>query len=65
MQLSEFVSRLIPEGWSWCLYGPCSNYAARAVLISPDYRIQIGREGKSIDDAIRAAARDARSGARA
>lgn len=63
--LDDIIAERIPLGWSWSLYSECGDlYKARAVLVSPDHRIHIGREGKSIDEALRNAARDARSGAK-
>lgn len=60
--LGSHIDGMVPAGWSWCIYGPSAMYAARAVLVSPDHRIHIGREAQTIDDAIRAASRAARSG---
>jgi hypothetical protein len=63
-RIGEATERMIPSGWSWCLYGPTETHKARAVLVSPDYRTHIGREAASIDEALAVAARDAAGGAR-
>ncbi len=60
--LDDVIIARVPDGWSWSLYGECLHYKARAVLVSPDHRVHIGREAATIDEALRAAARDARSG---
>ncbi len=36
----------------------------RAVVTSPDHRVHIGRTGKTIDEALRNAVRDAKAGCR-
>jgi hypothetical protein len=46
------------------MYGPCGNYRARAVLVSPDCRVQIAREANTIDEALNIAAQDVRAGAK-
>lgn len=62
--MADIITERVPEGWSWTLYSESSSYKARAVIVSPDFRIQIGREGKTIDEALNAAARAARNGER-
>jgi hypothetical protein len=64
VNLDAYITKSIPYDWDWCLFGACSNYRARAVLMSPDRRVQIGREGNTIDEALRAAITAARDGKR-
>jgi hypothetical protein len=58
------IQRLIPRGWTWTIYGPSGDRPARAVLVSPDWRIHIGREGKDGAQALFLAAEAAKQGAR-
>ena len=62
--LSADIEFLIPTGWTWSLHGPNAIYQARAVLASPDYKIQIGREGPDIDAALKDALSALRDGAK-
>lgn len=62
--LADHIGSLMPDGLSWSLYGAGAMYQSRAVLVSPDHRTHIGREADTIDNAIRLAARAARSGAK-
>jgi hypothetical protein len=39
-------------GWMPTLYWPTETTKARAVLVSPDYRKQLGRGGETVDDAL-------------
>lgn len=60
--IDDIILGRVPAGWTWCVYGPSSTYKARAVLVCPNYRIHIGREGRTVEEALKIAARDARSG---
>lgn len=51
------------DGWTWALYSPSGSLPARCVLTSPDSRVHIGREGRSVSDAVRAAVAAAINGA--
>lgn len=62
LTLGDMIAERVPEGWRWCLYSECSTYRARAVLISPDYKVQIGREAETIDEALRLAVAAVRRG---
>lgn len=62
--LDRAIEKMVPVGWTWSLYGPSGELPARAVLVSPDFRTHIGRNGRTAEDAIRIAARDARGGMR-
>lgn len=62
--LDAIIAEHIPDGWTWALYGPSAVSQARAVLISADHRIQIGRDGATITAALRLAVRAARAGER-
>jgi hypothetical protein len=62
--LDREIEKMIPSGWSWALYSARTGWPARAVITSPDYRVHIGREGESVEAALRKAARDARAGER-
>ena len=64
MQLGKEIERRIPKGWSWSLYCSSENDRARAVLVSLDYRIHIGREGDDIDVALQIAILAAKNGER-
>jgi hypothetical protein len=58
------IERMIPKGWMWTIYGPSGERPARAVLVSPDWKIHIGREGKDGGQALVSAAMAAKQGAR-
>jgi hypothetical protein len=55
MSIASQIDRVAPNGWDWCLYGPCSQYKARAVFMSPDRKQYAAANGSDIDDAIRRA----------
>lgn len=55
------IEKVVPKGWTWSLY---SGASPRAVLVSPDWRIHIGRDGKTLEQALRSAGEAARSGER-
>lgn len=52
------IENLVPKGWYWTLYSSVN----RAVLVSPDMKIHIGREAKTLEQALRDACRAARNG---
>ena len=62
VDVDDAVERVIPPGWYWTVYGPSGDRAARAVLVSHDYRTHIGRDGATGQAALRTAAQAARSG---
>jgi hypothetical protein len=62
--LDEIIRDRIPEGAEFCIYSASEVSPARVCLSSPDRRQYIGREGESVDEAMRAAARDYRAGLR-
>jgi hypothetical protein len=47
-------------GWTWALYAPTASMKARAVLIRPDYRVQVGCDGETVEQALCAALEAAR-----
>lgn len=50
------IERRVPDGWIWTLYsGSYPGVRQRAVLVSPDYRIHIGRDGETLEEAFTAA----------
>jgi len=53
------IEKIVPQGWVWSLY---SGEKPRAVLVSPDYRVHIGRDGKTLQAALIAASDAARRG---
>lgn len=53
------IEKVVPKGWIWSLY---SGERPRAVLVSSDYKIHIGRDGKTLKDALLAACAAARNG---
>lgn len=63
--ISLDVENLIPTGWSWTIYGPSGdNRQVRVVLVSPDFRVHIGRTANTIEEALRLASEDATTGKR-
>lgn len=63
-KLDDIIGERIPDGWRWCLYSAYDGFEPRAVVTSPDHRVHIGRTGKTIDEALRCAVRDAKAGCR-
>lgn len=62
MSLDSAIQSIIPDGWRWCLYSEVPGlYRARAVLVSPDHRVHIGREADTAEEALRKAVRDAQT----
>lgn len=62
--IDAHIQRIIPKGWTWTIYGPSADRKARAVLVSPDWKIHIGREGKDGMEALVSASMAARQGVR-
>jgi hypothetical protein len=54
MTIDQVLARL-PSGWDWCLYSASDRYRARAVLMSADRRVQIGREADTPQEALQMA----------
>ncbi len=51
-------------GWMPTLYWPNGSFPARAVLVHPEYKVQIGREGRTVQEALNKAIRAAKAGER-
>lgn len=62
--IDNHIARVIPKGWTWTIYGPSGEKPARAVLVSPDWKIHIGREGKDGMAALVSASMAAKQGVR-
>jgi len=52
MTLQERIEIALPKNWFWTLYSAIGPFRARCVVTSPDYKVHIGRDGDTIDDAI-------------
>lgn len=52
------IQAALPD-WKWTLYGPSEHHGPRAVLVNPDFRIQVGEDGKTPAAACEAALRSA------
>lgn len=39
-------------GWMPTLYWPTGSFGARAVLVHPEYKVQIGCDGATVDEAL-------------
>lgn len=65
MTVDKFMRSVVPDGWLWCVYSQSGSLPARAVVVSPDHKIHIGRDGHTAHEALLAATGDARSGQKA
>ena len=51
-------------GWMPTLYWPSASHGPRVVLVAPDYRRQIGRNGETVEIALASAIISAKAGDR-